>query len=99
LSDSSAKDATQLRQTNPPTNRLSAGNSSGGPVYIRLPKLAEKCPITGLSRGKLNESVLPNERYQFNPPVASKSLCKPSAQKGVRLGLLEGPMNFLSGKV
>jgi Recombinase len=98
LSDSSSKDATQPQQTTPPTNQPPAGNSSGGPVYIRLPKPGEKCPITGLSRAKLNELVLPNERNHFNPPVASKSLRKAGAQKGVRLVLLESLMNYLSGK-
>ena len=99
LSDSSSKDATQPQQTNPPTNQPSSGNSSGSQVYIRLPKPGEKCPITGLSRAKLNELVLPNERNHFNPPVASMSLRKAGAQKGVRLVLLESLMNYLSGKV
>ena len=74
-------------------------DSGGGPVYIRLPKPGEKCPITGLSRGKLNELILPNERNHFSPPVASKSLRKAGAQREVRLVLLESLMNYLAGRV
>ena len=99
LSDSSSKDATQPQQISPPTNQLPSGNSSGGPVYIRLPKPGETCPITGLSRSKLNELILPNERNHYCPPVASKSLRKAGAQKGVRLVLLESLMQYLAGKV
>ena len=97
LSDSSSNDATQPQQTNPPTNQLTSGNTSGGPVYIRLPKPGEKCPITGLSRAKLNELILPNERNHFNPPVASKSVRKAGSQRGVRLVLLESLMAYLAG--
>jgi site-specific DNA recombinase len=99
LSDSSSKDATQPQQTNPPTNQPPSGDGGGGPVYIRLPKPGEKCPITGLSRAKLNELILPNERNHYDPPVASKSLRKAGAQKGVRLVLLESLMQYLAGKL
>ena len=99
LSDSSSKDATQPQQTNPPTNQLPSGNSSGGPVYIRLPKPGQICPISGLKRGKLNELILPNERNQFNPPVVSKRPRKAGAQRGVRLVLLESLMQYLAGQV
>ena len=99
LSDSSSKDATQPQQTNSPTNQPSLGDSGSGPVYVRLPKPGEKCPITGLSRAKLNELILPNERNHINPPVASKSLRKAGAQKGVRLVLLESLLQYLAGKV
>jgi hypothetical protein len=99
LSDSSSKDATQPQQTNPPTNQHPSGNYNGGPVYIRLPKPGATCPISGLSRSKLNELILPNERNHFNPPVVSSSPRKPGAQKGVRLVLLESLMICLAGKV
>ena len=99
LSDSSSKDAIQPQQTNPPTNQPHSGNSSGGPVYIPLPKPGETCPISGLKRGKLNDLILANERNHFNPPVVSRSVCKPGAQKGVRLVLLESLLAYLAGKV
>jgi hypothetical protein len=99
LSESSSKDATQPQQTNPPTNQHPSGNYNGGPVYIRLPKPGATCPISGLSRAKLNELILPNERNHRNPPVASKSLRKAGAQKGVRLVLLESLMAYLAGRV
>lgn len=87
-----SKDTAQPQQTTPPTNHPKTG---GEPVYIRLPKPGEKCPITGLSRAKLNELILPNERNHFKPPVASKSLRKKGAQRGVRLVLLESLMAHL----
>ena len=99
LSDSSSKDAIQPQQTNPPTTQPPSGNSTGGPVYIRLPKPGDKCPITGLSRPKLNELILPNERNHYSPPVASKSLRKAGARKGVRLVLLESLMQYLAEQV
>lgn len=69
--------------------------STGGPVYIRLPKPGELCPYTGLSRAKMNELILPSERNNFRPPVASKSLRQPGQQRGVRLILLESLMSYL----
>jgi hypothetical protein len=99
LSDSSSKDATQPQQIMRPTNHPQISSTSGGPQYIRLPKPGEKCPITGLSRAKLNELILPNERNHFNPPVASKSLRKPGSTRGIRLVLLESLLTYLAGKV
>ena len=98
LSDFSSKDATQPQQTTPPTNHQQTSSNGGGPQYIRLPKTGEQCAITGLSRAKLNELILPNERNHYNPPVASKSLRKAGAQKGVRLVLLESLLAYLSGR-
>jgi hypothetical protein len=90
----SSKETAEPQQITGPTNQT----STGGPVYIRLPKPGEKCPITGLSRAKLNELILPNERNGFSPPVASKSLRQKGAQRGIRLVLLESLMAYLSGK-
>ncbi len=98
LSDSSSKDATQPQQISPPTNHQQTSSTGGGPQYIRLPKPGEKCAITGLSRAKLNELILPNERNHFSPPVASRSLRQEGAQRGVRLVLLESLLVYLSGK-
>ncbi len=81
------------RQINIPTNQP----QPGGPVYVRLPKPGEKCPITGLSRAKLNELILPNERNGFRPPVVSRSLRQKGAQRGIRPVLLESLMAYLSG--
>ena len=64
---SGSKETTEPQQLTSPTNQT---QSAGGPVYIRLPKGREKCPITGLSRAKLNELILPNERNNFSPQVA-----------------------------
>ena len=89
------KETSPPQQISAPTNQP----QTGGPVYIRLPKPGEKCPITGLSRAKLNELILPNERNHFNPPVASKSLRQKGALRGIRLVLLESLLAHLSGSV
>ena len=99
LSDSCSQDVTQLQQTNPPTNHLQTSLLIGNTQYIRLPKQGQLCPVTGLSRAKMNELILPNERNHFNPPVASRSLRPEGALKGVRLVLLESLLAFLAGKV
>jgi hypothetical protein len=62
---------------------------------IRLPKAGELCPITGLSRAKMNELILPTKRNNFRPPVASKSLKQPGQVRGVRLVVLESLLDFL----
>lgn len=90
---SGSKETPELQQITCPTNQ----SRPGDPVYVRLPKPGEKCSITGLSRAKLNELILPNERNNFTPPVASKSLRQKGAQRGIRLVLLESLMNYLSG--
>ena len=99
LSDFSSKDATQRQQINPPTNHQQTNSTGAGTQYIRLPKPGEKCAITGLSRAKLNELILPNERNHFSPPVASRSVRKPGSTRGVRLVLLESLLTYLAGKV
>jgi site-specific DNA recombinase len=93
---SGSKETPKPQQTATPTIQSQTG---GGPVYIRLPKPGEKCAITGLSRAKLNELILPNERNGFKPQVASKSLRQKGAQRGIRLVLLESLMMYLSGSV
>ena len=65
------------------------------PQFIRLPKPGTHCPWTGLSRGKLNELVLPTEANHNRPPVRSVSLRPPGALKGVRLIHLESLLKFL----
>lgn len=94
---SGSKETTEPQQTRSPTNQPTPASGQGGPVYIRLPKPGEKCPISGLSRAKMNELILPNERNHFKPPVASKSLRKKGSTRGVRLVLLESLMAYLSG--
>ena len=69
----SSKETTEPQQITSPTNQTQTG---GGPVYVRLPKPGEKCPISGLGCAKLNDLILPNERNSFRPPLDS------SARKG-----------------
>jgi hypothetical protein len=91
--ESSPKDAPEVRHLAGPINHASEAR----PTYVRLPKPGQKCPHTGLSRAKLNELILPNERNGFRPLVASKSLRQKGAQRGIRLVLLESLKEYLSG--
>jgi hypothetical protein len=82
-SEDSSKDATVPQQTNDPTNEpVPAPNE---PYYIRLPAPGKRCPLTGLSRSKLNELILPNERNNYKPPVKSISPKLPGRSRGTRL--------------
>lgn len=53
------------------------------PEFIRLPRPGAQCPWTGLSRGKLNQLVLPCKENGFNP------------QRGVRLVFFDSLMDYL----
>lgn len=92
---SASKETSPPQQISTPTYQP----QTGGPIYIRLPKPGTACPYSGLSRAKLNELILPNERNNFSAPVASKSLRQKGAQRGIRLVLLESLMAYLSGSV
>lgn len=55
-------------------------NSLLDPEFIRLPKPGERCPLTGLTRGSLNDLILGS-----NPPVKSLVLKQDGASRGIRL--------------
>ena len=55
------------------------------PEFIRIPRIGEKCSVTGLCRSKLNQLILPCEENGHRPPVRSVSLRKRGAVRGVRL--------------
>lgn len=56
------------------------------PVWLQLPKPPARCPISSLSRTKLNELILPCHANGFKPPVRSKSLTNSKfATRGIRL--------------
>jgi hypothetical protein len=55
------------------------------PEFLRLPKPGTLCPYTGLSRGALNELILPTKRNFHKPPVRSFCLRQRGAKTGVRL--------------
>lgn len=56
------------------------------PETIRLPKVGQTCPWTGLSRAKLNELILPTELNKFTPPVVSYVIKeRPDCKTGIRL--------------
>lgn len=56
------------------------------PEFIRLPPVGMKCPESFyLSRGSLNEIVLPTPRNGYKPPVKSYVLRQHGAKTGIRL--------------
>ena len=55
------------------------------PEFIRLPPCGFRCPISGMSRGGLNELILPTPRNGYKPPVRSFCLRQRGAKTGIRL--------------
>ena len=68
------------------------------PEFIRLP-IKGLCPITGLSRSKIYELILPSEANNYKPPVTSVSLRKTGQLKGTRLVVLQSLLNYLRDEV
>jgi hypothetical protein len=64
-----------------------AAEASGSPEceFLRLPPPGQKCPITGLTRGFLNQLILPNQGNDFKPPVRSFCRRRKGRARGVRL--------------
>jgi hypothetical protein len=51
-----------------------------------MPKPPNRCPISGLSRSKINELILPCAANGYKPPVLSRSLKSTKwATRGIRL--------------
>ena len=53
--------------------------------FLRLPKPGHECPITGMSRGAINELILPTKRNDHKPPVKSYCLRQKGAKTGIRI--------------
>lgn len=91
-----SKDAPVTQQTGNPTN--GDFREPGDPVYLRLPAPGTRCELTGLSRSKLNELILKNERNNFNPPVRSLSLIAKGQTRGTRLIVWSSLKQYLADK-
>ena len=74
-----------------------ASNGGYHPEYMRVPK--RRCSITGLSRSKIYEFILPSESNNYKPPVKSVSLRKPGQIKGTRLIVLKSLLDYLRDEV
>ena len=53
--------------------------------WLRLPQPGTKLPGYGLTRGTLNELILPCESNGYKPPVRSLVIKKRGAVRGIRL--------------
>jgi hypothetical protein len=92
---SGPKDPGIVQQISHPTNQPHPHSSHDGPVYLRLPKPGRTCELTGLTRAKLNDLILPNKRNDFRPPVKSISLRKTGQVRGSRLIVRESLLEYL----
>lgn len=73
----------------------SATTTSATPVFIRLPKPAQRCIYTGLSRSTLSELVVPSKANGFHPPVSSHVVRGKAATRGIRLIRLDALIQYL----
>jgi len=64
------------------------------PEYIRLPRAGQLCAWTGLTRGKLNDLILPRP-WTPVPPVKSFNATEGDRKKGTRLIVLESLLGYL----
>ncbi len=55
------------------------------PEFIRLPKVGQHCPFTGLTRSGMNSLILPSPANHDSPPVRSFTLRRRGSRTGVRL--------------
>jgi len=77
--------------------RITVGKRSR-PIFVRLPKPGERCPISGLSRSALVNLCVPNKANDFRAPVKSIELkFKKHATRGARLIDYESLMAYLRG--
>jgi hypothetical protein len=65
------------------------------PEFIRLPKPGARCPYTGLSRGKMNQLVLPCRENGYKPPVRSVSIRQRGQKFAVRLVFFDSLIEYL----
>lgn len=63
-----------------------ATNNTLTPEWCQLPKPPARCPVTTLSRSKINELILACEANGYRPPVKSASLkSRKGAARGIRI--------------
>jgi hypothetical protein len=80
------------------TDWASPPNSASGMTrkeFLRLPKAGELCPLTSLTRSKMNELILPCKANNFNPAVRSISLRKRGQARGVRLVVVDSLLAYI----
>jgi hypothetical protein len=71
--------------------------SSPLPEFIRMPRIGEREPITGLSRSSIDRLIRPQQCNNFKPPVASRCVrIRGNARRGSRLILLSSLLDFLN---
>jgi hypothetical protein len=96
ISDPASKEALVGQHHSGPTNQEQAEDEEPPSQYLRLPKPGERCPVSGLSRSKLNQLILGTARNNFRPPVASRKVTEPGATRGVRLIVRASLLKYLA---
>lgn len=67
--------------------------------YLQLPKPPARCPVTGLSRSKICELILPCKANDFRPPVLSISLkSNKLAKRGLRIYSVASLLSYIAGQ-
>lgn len=68
------------------------------PVWIRLPKVGSRDPMTGLCRSTLNFLVLPTRENNYRPPVRSRVLRQKGRVRGIRLIMVESLLAYIESQ-
>lgn len=76
-----AKNETTMEPVTVPPRMVAAVQ----PEFIRLPKVGQQCPFTGLTRSGMNTLILPTPLNSGRPPVRSFTLRRKGSRTGVRL--------------
>lgn len=66
------------------------------PAFVRIPKSGERCPLTGLTRGVMNNLTLPCSANRYTPPVRSRILRQPGKNRGVKLVEVDSLLEYLN---
>ena len=68
-----------------------------GREFLRLPRVGQRCPVTGLSRATLNAWILPSAANGFKPPVKSFVIRQPGSKTGRQAHQLPAPARLHLG--
>lgn len=66
------------------------------PEFIRIPRVGQRCPHSGLTRNPMLALVTPNASNGNRPPVRGVLLRKPGAMRGIRLVHLPSLLAYLN---
>lgn len=65
------------------------------PAYVRIPRVGEVCPVSGLRKDCMQNLVVPNQSNGFKPPVKSFVMRNPSGKVTLRLVHVESLLAWM----